>query len=123
MSKYYRELGMMEKCDIYSSMPYDYFRIVITRWRLSNHNLMIETGRYMTPYTSREQRLCTLCQSIKDEHHAIFICPRYTDLRENHVFLNEYTAVGDVLKPKYTHMKDVASFLHSIESRRKELNI
>ena len=85
MCVYYRELDLMEKSDIYSSMLYDYYRIIITRWRLSNHSLNIETGRYTRPYTERTERICTLCtSSIEDEHHVIFVCPRYEDIRLGH---------------------------------------
>jgi hypothetical protein len=123
MPRYYREIGMMGECGIYSSMLCDYYRTVLTRWRLSNHDLQIETGRYTVPYTPREDRLCTLCGAIEDEHHVIFDCPRYDDLRRDHEILLEYTTVGGLLNPSYHHMKNVSSLLHGIENRRKELKL
>ena len=123
MPQYYKEIGMMKESGIYSSMLNDYYRRVITRWRLSNHNLRIETGRYTIPYTTRENRLCSLCGIVEDEHHVLFVCTRYEDLRRDHVKLREYTNVGALLNPNYDQMKNVANFLHGIEDRRKEMNL
>ena len=49
--------------------------------RVSNHNLMIETGRYnQTPH---DKRLCPVCNSneIEDEIHFLCYCPKYFKLR------------------------------------------
>ena len=123
MPTYYREIGMMNVCGIYSSMLSDYYRTVLTRWRLSNHSLKIETGRYTVPYTERKDRLCTLCGSLEDEQHVIFDCPRYDDLRRDNDLFREHTSVGDLLNPTYDNMRNVASLLHGIENRYKELNL
>ena len=124
MCIYYRELDLMNKTILYSSMLYDYYRIILTRWRLSNHNLAIETGRYTTPYTERPDRICTMCRSLEDEHHVIFICPRYNDIRTIHTqLLENTTSVAELLNPSYDNTKRAANFIHDIEKRRKELNI
>ena len=124
MPTYYREIGMMEKCDIYSSMLCDYHRTVLTRWRLSNHSLQIEKGRYTVPYTTRENRRCTLCETVEDEHHVIFDCPRFTEVRrKHHHILQQYTSVREMLNPNYTYMNDVASLLHGIEQKYKDLRL
>ena len=114
---------MMNVCGIYSSMLSDYYRTVLTRWRLSNHSLKVETGRYTVPYTERKDRLCTLCGSLEDEQHVIFDCPRYDDLRRDNDLFREHTSVGDLLNPTYDNMRNVASLLHGIENRYKELNL
>ena len=73
------------------------FRKSITAFRLSAHNLEIETGRYIRDkYRSninnrdcvkRTERFCTLCfeqNKIKvtgDEEHAITNCPSFDDKR------------------------------------------
>ena len=49
--------------------------------RVSNLNLMIETGRYnQTPH---DKRLCPVCDSneIEDEIHFLCYCPKYFKLR------------------------------------------
>ena len=54
---------------IYSSTIYDEFlteskRLIISKWRLSCHKLRIETGRYDTPKTPREERTCKRCKVL-----------------------------------------------------------
>ena len=124
MCVYYRELDLMKKAEIYSSMLYDYYRITLTRWRLSNHNLKIETGRYTRPYTERKDRICTMCSSIEDEHHVVFSCPRYDDVRANHTqLLEQSSTIMEILNPRYNLLKDTANFLRAIENKRDELNL
>ena len=49
---------------------------------ISNHKLLIETGRYNN--IPRSDRLCTICgYNVEDETHLLFHCPRYSSLREN----------------------------------------
>ena len=124
MCIYYRELDLMREANIYSTMLYDYYRIILTRWRLSNHNLAIETGRYTRPYTERRDRVCTMCNFVEDERHVIYMCPRYDDLRVLHASLVErLSTVAEFLNPNENDMKEVASFLRGIESRRKDLSL
>ena len=50
--------------------------------RISNHKLMIETGRY--DKTPHNDRFCPVCNSgiIEDEFHFLFHCPKYSIPRE-----------------------------------------
>ena len=60
-------------------------RIIITKWRLSSHDIKIETGRYTTPSTPREDRVCSKCSSsVEDEHHVVYLCPLYQSIRLKH---------------------------------------
>ena len=77
MCRYYCNMNFRLKCCIYDSMFNDYYRYIITRWRLSNHDLTIETGRYTRPIIPRDERNCVHCNILADEFHAIFICPLY----------------------------------------------
>ena len=55
-------------------------RIQITRFRLSNHNLMIETGRHSD--IPKEQRYCPFCQNkVETEIHFLTDCPVYNSMR------------------------------------------
>ena len=55
-------------------------RIKFTKFRLSNHNLMIETGRYKG--LKPEQRLCPFCPNfIEDELHFLLDCRSYKPIR------------------------------------------
>ena len=54
-----------------------------TKLRISNHNLMIEYGRYGNAKTPRENRRCPVCNlnHVETERHLIFTCSCY-ELRE-----------------------------------------
>ena len=53
-------------------------RIALSRFRLSNHTLMIEKGRHMRPQIDRKDRKCGLCTNeIENEFHFVIVCPLY----------------------------------------------
>ena len=60
----------------------------LVKFKLSNHKLMIELGRYQTDHISRENRLCPLCKSnqIENETHFLLDCSKYSSQRRT--FLN-----------------------------------
>ena len=43
----------------------------LTRLRISNHEHMIERGRFYSPKIPREERLCQICQ-VEEEKHFLF---------------------------------------------------
>ena len=56
----------------------------MTKFRVSCHNLAIETGRYHKPSSLPvEQRLCPTCKEIEDEIHLLCQCRRNAGLRRN----------------------------------------
>ena len=56
----------------------------LTKFRISAHQLAIETGRYTKPCkTPRDMRLCFHCGKIENESHLIFDCELYCDERAN----------------------------------------
>jgi len=66
----------------------DSMRIILCRFRCSNHKLQIELGRHTR--TPREERICDKCTSDKigDEFHFILECPFYQNLRNQ--FIPQY---------------------------------
>ena len=60
------------------------YRISLSRFRLSSHNLSIETGRYNG--VPKEERLCNFCnmRKMEDEFHFLLVCPLYTELRRKY---------------------------------------
>ena len=59
-------------------------RNIMTKLRLSNHRLAIETGRYMRPYKKPNKRICPLCrEEAEDEKHFLVSCPVYQKKKEN----------------------------------------
>ena len=115
MMKYYRDLvDIGNKPMIYSSYMNDSHRKTITRWRLSNHKLQVELGRYNN--TPREDRKCTRCNLLEDEYHAMFVCPNFHHLRVKHIdTMIKYTSVRSMLNPEVEDMYEVACFLSEID--------
>ena len=101
----------------------DYYRVIISRWRLSNHRLNIETSRYTNPITVRNDRVCTLCKVVEDEQHVIFECPRYTNIRNQYNHLTINRNINSFLQPGYNDMIDTASFIYAIEAERSDLKL
>ena len=57
-------------------------RITLTKLRLSNHNLAIETGRYVRPYNKPKERICPISKKdVEDERHFLTLCPAYQEKR------------------------------------------
>ena len=96
----------------YAYEPYlniDPFHGIITKFRMSNHNLPIERGRYAVPKLPRNERLCTFCKShIGDELHVLFKCKnpsignvnqKYLDLIKN--ICNQFAKLSDESKLQY----------------------
>ena len=77
-------------------------RTQITKFRLSNHRLMIEVMRY--DKTPREKRFCPFCvNKIEDECHFLLQCPLYTHIRE--------LEVSPILeRPKFANLSEQEKF-------------
>ena len=56
----------------------------LVKFKLSNHKLRIEAGRYQKDHLPRELRLCQLCQSnqVENETHFLFQCSSYSLQRQ-----------------------------------------
>ena len=57
-------------------------RIMLTKFRVSAHDLEIEKGRYNNKPIKAEERYCKFCKSnnnliVEDEFHFLMICPLY----------------------------------------------
>ena len=54
-----------------------------TKFRISNHQLAIETGRYQRQRIEVNQRICIFCDKneTETEEHLIYISPLYETLR------------------------------------------
>ena len=57
--------------------------LALTCFRISSHNLRIETGRYDQRKIKPEERLCIYCrsQAVEDEQHFLLQCPLYNNER------------------------------------------
>ena len=56
-------------------------RVVLSKFRLSDHELNIETGRHLN--IKHDERYCLFCNdnSIEDEYHILFQCSKYFEER------------------------------------------
>ena len=55
-------------------------RSKVTKFRLSNHKLRIETGR--RDQVPKQERFP---EKVEDEYHFLFACPSYRHLRQKHM--------------------------------------
>ena len=56
-------------------------KLQVSKLRLSNHTLMIETGRHHK--IPKEIRFCPFCQNaVETEIHFLFQCPTYSTMRD-----------------------------------------
>lgn len=67
----------------YLSCPKLEYRKLITKYRISDHNLLIEKGRYLK--IPREERLCKKCKKIEDETHFILYCKNNNATRKDYL--------------------------------------
>ena len=114
--EYYKNLVGTEKSCIYNCYINDYYRIIISRWRLSCHRLKVETGRHIRPRVPREQRVCGTCNIIEDEQHVVFVCPLYQTIRtELEDLLRKNTTITMFINPDRYSIILTARMLFSIE--------
>ena len=115
--------------EYYLTYPNKKVRQNITKFRISDHSLLIETGRYFR--IPRDQRLCETCKIIDDEPHFFFNCkinvkPRETLLQNfieiypNFQSLNSTEKLSKILNPSTPdQIRTVASFIEqSLELRK-----
>ena len=70
--------------DYLTTVKNDKLRKTLTKYRLSEHSLAIETGRHRQTWLPREERLCSHCdkQEIETELHFLIQCDKYQLIRE-----------------------------------------
>jgi hypothetical protein len=70
---------------------------MLAKFRLSSHNLHIETGRHHKPKTPIELRTC-MCDNtqVEDEIHLLLNCPFYNNIRCK--FFNNIFKTGIIKK-------------------------
>ena len=74
------------------------YRVALTQFRLSSHDLAIERGRYEN--INRSERICKLCnmKSVECEYHFLLVCPFYRELRQKY------------FRPYYCHWPTINKF-------------
>ena len=82
-NRIYKYLKDTIRFENYLFIPNSYFRVAITKIRLSSHLLNIERGRWSK--LQLNDRICDLCRVIEDEFHVMIECPRYKKVREKYL--------------------------------------
>ena len=67
----------------YLDMPNKYYRMAITKIRLSSHLFFVERGRWTN--IARVDRKCECCHVIEDEFHVLIECPRFINERKRYL--------------------------------------
>ena len=70
---------MKIKWNIIYHIQIENVRHILTKFRLSEHKLLIEIGRNLK--IPRDQRLCEICNVLEDEFHFFYECKRNTNNR------------------------------------------
>ena len=114
------------------NIPNQHYRCALAQYRLSSHNLGIETGRHTKPPTPQEKRLCLYCDNglVDDEIHLLTNCAAHTDIRHRLTMniedcLDDYNCLSDVQKfisvmssSNKAVINELARFVHDVFKQR-----
>ena len=105
-----------------------YIRSILSKLRLSDHDLTIEKGRVAK--IPRADRTCPICkEGVEDEVHFIFHCPNYNDLRTKFKMFYQgsaaYHSSINTLKAVFNDpegVNELGSFIESAFKKRASLS-
>ena len=123
--RYYELIDLNLNHFRYDTYLKEEIRIVITRWRLNNHKLKIETARQEIPFLPRYLRACTHCKVLENEKHAIYYCSLCRNIRSKYLeFLQRYPSVNKVFNPsRVNDAITLGNFLNEKEHKRGVLGL
>ena len=127
---YYQFKSMLEPEKYLSCLSLRKHIVSLSKFRCSNHDLAVESGRYKNIDVS--DRICELCNlngiiAIEDEYHFLLICPSYKNLRNNliPIVFRQYPTFEKFIQLMKTDsvlmMKNIAIFINKSMEKRKEL--
>jgi hypothetical protein len=96
-------------------------------FRLSSHNLAIETGRYRS--IDRQNRLCEHCTMhvVESEYHFLLMCTHYSEIRmkyfPNTAWLSLPKLYSLMSSRKQSILLNVSKFLNEAFLKRNEINM
>ena len=107
-ARYKHEFAFESYLDFITEKKY---KIVLTRIRLSSHELYIERGRYEN--LPRDERICKCCNmsQIESEYHFLLVCPLYSELRRK------------FFKPYFCHWPNLNKFDQLMLSNSKQVTL
>jgi len=91
--------------------------LALIRFRISSHNLAIETGRYSQPKTPVNNRKCLYCQNdnIESEQHFLLKCSLYTNER-----IELITKIKTLI-PDIDNLEERDKFISIMSNRHKTI--
>ena len=102
-------------------------RVIMSRFRCGQHGLQVQLGRQTKPWVPHCDRKCTCCESgsVEDEHHFLFDCPLYADLRGKAKFASliwfPAIAIGSTrVFLNYNDSTSVASYIDESMNKRSQ---
>ena len=124
----YKEFKTLLNPEKYLNLPRFCDRRTITRFRISNHSLDVETRRFKNR-VDRPLRVCRNCNTgkVEDEIHFLLICPAYEEIRKQFIsskFLLNRNQIN-FNKLMNTHeidnLRNLASYLRIAFQRREKI--
>ena len=99
-------------------------RQALSRLSCSSHMLQIQTGRHKNMLIA--DWWCVFCKELdiivlKDEYNFSMLCPAYTDLRSNYLFIHNISYsnfIGILTETDENKIKKLASFVYHAEKLR-----
>lgn len=100
------------------------FRKELSRFRLSAHNLEIESGRFEN--IDRDNRKCKICNiNVESEYHFLLVCPKYRDIRRKCCINSSFPSLKKfyciMSSKKHKTIRNVAKFVSCAMNLRKEM--
>ena len=100
------------------------YRKVLSKLRLSNHRLRIETGRFINE--PPENRICIYCntQSVENEEHFLVQCPAYNHFRSNlpYSFSLTYNTLQYLFNPEADVAEHICKYVYTLFVHRQPLH-
>ena len=92
------------------------------KFKISNHKLIIEHGRYQIDHLPKENRLCPLCNSnqVEDKIHCFFYCNKCSVQRQ--AFINQINRIIPAFD-KRSSPESMKLIMNSKEHRLNQLVI
>ncbi len=99
----------------------------LSKFRIGDHNLRIETGRHVRPKIKPEERICPFCDYVEDEVHFLVNCHAFEDIRIKYNISSSGTSNSQDVFVSLLNSTDinisanVAKYLNEAFEKRKTL--